>query len=193
MEDVKKQTIHLEDGRKADKIVQELSDPNTGISQIVTEVHAEPVIEKKLCQRVIETKKPVIVRREIEVIDEVTGEIVKRTIESSEPEARMEVREQIHTNATVAALNAKNDCDCYVTQEDMQKTFSDGFMAVARALSNVHEAPVTMQSADRVSMQSIVGEKIEGAQTMLGDWQGTILWSIVGVLSAGFAYVVFFM
>jgi len=184
---MKKHLIHLEDGRKADKIVQETADPTSGESTIVTEIHVEPKIEKHLAQRIVETKKPIVVRREIESVDEVTGEVVERRVESLAPEAKMELREHIQTNASVAALGAKEDCDCFVTQEDMQRTFTEGFMAVARALNS--DAP--MQSGN-VTMQDIVADKVEG-DAANSDWMGKVLWVSSAMLAALLVYVLFFM
>jgi len=187
MEDMKKQSIHLEDGRLADKIVQETLDPTSGESKIVTEIHAEPKIEKHLAQRITEVKKPVVVRREIENVDELTGEVVDRKVESIAPDVRMELREHIQTN--VSALGVKEDCDCYVTKEDMM----EGFMAVARAL-NHDDVPVSVKatSVGKVSMQEVVADKIEGTKIGM-DLPGMLLWGTIAALSAVFVYVVFLM
>jgi hypothetical protein len=198
MEDIKKTTVHFEDGRRADKVVQEVSDPTTGESKIVTEVFVEPKIEKKLSHRFVETKKPVVVRREIEEIDEVTGEIISRKIESTEPEARMELREHIQTANSVAALNA-NDCDCYVTQKDMEKCFVEGFSAIAKALKDaddhheVHAQNATVEVVDEPKRpQSILGDKLQQAASNLNT-SGTLMWGAVAALSAVLVYVVLFM
>jgi len=66
--------IYLEDGRKAEKHVK------CNGEKTITEIHVEPKISKKLEKRIIETKKPIIVERIIEDIDE-NGNIISRDIE----------------------------------------------------------------------------------------------------------------
>jgi hypothetical protein len=62
-----------EDGRKAEKV--EIDQGKTK----VTEIYVEPKTEKKLAQRI--TEKYCVCEREIETIDENTGEIVSKVIE----------------------------------------------------------------------------------------------------------------
>jgi hypothetical protein len=62
-----------EDGRKAEKV--EIDQGKTKI----TEIYVEPKPEKKLAQRI--TEKYCVCEREIEVIDENTGEVVDKIIE----------------------------------------------------------------------------------------------------------------
>lgn len=62
-----------EDGRKAEKV--EIDQGKTRI----TEIYVEPKPEKKLAQRI--TEKYCVCEREIEVIDENTGEVVEKIIE----------------------------------------------------------------------------------------------------------------
>lgn len=64
----------FEDGRKAEKVENNL-DPMTK----VIEVYVEPKQEKKLAQRI--TERFCVCEREIETIDESTGEVVGRSIE----------------------------------------------------------------------------------------------------------------
>lgn len=64
----------LEDGRKAEKVENTL-DPLTK----VTEVYVEPKVEKKLSKRIVE--KFCVCEREIETIDESTGQVVDRVVE----------------------------------------------------------------------------------------------------------------
>ena len=64
----------LDDGRKAEKLESNL-DPVTK----VTEIYVEPKLEKKLSQRI--TERLCVCEREIETIDESTGQVVTRSIE----------------------------------------------------------------------------------------------------------------
>lgn len=61
------------DGRKAEKV--EMDNGKTR----VTEIYVEPKPEKKLAQRV--TEKYCVCEREIEIIDENTGEVIEKLIE----------------------------------------------------------------------------------------------------------------
>ena len=63
----------VDDGRKAEKI--EVDHGKTK----VTEIYVEPKPEKKLAQRI--TEKYCVCEREIEIIDENTGEVVERVVE----------------------------------------------------------------------------------------------------------------
>jgi hypothetical protein len=65
----------LEDGRKAEK-VENNPDPLTK----VTELYVEPKLNKRLSQRV--TEKFCVCEREIEMIDEETGEVVSKSVEN---------------------------------------------------------------------------------------------------------------
>lgn len=62
------------DGRKAEKVENNL-DPMTK----VTEVYVEPKQQKKLAQRI--TERLCVCERELETIDESTGEVVDRVVE----------------------------------------------------------------------------------------------------------------
>lgn len=65
----------LDDGRKAEK-VESNPDPRTKI----TEVYVEPKVSKKLNQRIIE--RLCVCEREIQTIDEATGEVVESSVEN---------------------------------------------------------------------------------------------------------------
>lgn len=62
-----------EDGRKAEKV-----EIDNGKTKVV-EVYVEPKLEKKLAQRI--TEKYCVCEREIETIDEKTGEVLSRVVE----------------------------------------------------------------------------------------------------------------
>ena len=62
-----------EDGRKAEKV-----EIDNGKTKVV-EVYVEPKLEKKLAQRI--TEKYCVCEREIEPIDEKTGEVLSRVVE----------------------------------------------------------------------------------------------------------------
>lgn len=64
----------LEDGRKASKTENNI-DPLTK----VTEVYVEPKLQKKLSQRI--TERLCVCEREIETLDETTGEVVSREVQ----------------------------------------------------------------------------------------------------------------
>jgi hypothetical protein len=69
------QEFTLDDGRKAEKVENNV-DPMTK----VTEIYVEPKQEKKLSQRI--TERFCVCEREIETIDESTGEVVGRVVEN---------------------------------------------------------------------------------------------------------------
>lgn len=61
------------DGRKAEKV-----EIDQGKTKVI-EVYVEPKLEKKLAQRI--TERYCVCEREIETIDEATGEVVDRVVE----------------------------------------------------------------------------------------------------------------
>lgn len=63
----------FDDGRKAEKV-----EIDQGKTRVV-EIYVEPKPEKKLAQRI--TEKYCVCEREIETIDELTGEVVDRVVE----------------------------------------------------------------------------------------------------------------
>jgi hypothetical protein len=65
----------LEDGRKAEKV-----ENNPDSLTKVTEVYVEPKPTKKLSQRI--TERFCVCEREIETVDEATGEVVDRVVEN---------------------------------------------------------------------------------------------------------------
>ncbi len=180
MEDLKKETVYLADGRKADKLVQEEHDAATGGSKITTEVWAEPKIDKKLTQKVVEYKKPVVYRRDIETVDETSGDVIERKVESLEPEVKMELREHIQSAGSVSALNVEQECDCHVTKQDLQ----DSLLLLAEHLKNKDE-PVERVSA----LQAMIGDKVDQQTETSGNG---ILWMVIAALGAVFTYVAFF-
>lgn len=186
MEDLKKETIHLEDGRKAERLIQETADPNTGEAITTIEVYAEPKIEKKLTQRVIESRRPVVYRREIEHVDE-TGAVVEKKVETIDPDVKMELREHIKTNDSVSAMNVKED-NCYATQEDIKSMISEGLTTIVKLLHRESESP---EPVENVSMQSIIGEKIEANNN--DKILGYAGWTLVAVLTGVFLYFVLFL
>lgn len=64
----------LDDGRKAERVEME---PDNRTK--VVEVYVEPKVEKKLSKRI--TERYCVCEREIETIDENTGEVVSRVVE----------------------------------------------------------------------------------------------------------------
>lgn len=197
-DEIKKQVITLEDGRRAERIVQEENTECEG--KVVTELWVEPAIEKRLSQRVVEYKKPVVHRREVEFVDETSGEVIERKVESIEPEVKMQLREVIKTESSVKAQSvAEQPCDCFVTQEDMQQTFKEGFMAVAKALKSSEERVQSQsyyeEEKPKVSaMQIMVGDRVKEAEENGGmDTVGAILWTVIAGLAATFVYIAFFM
>lgn len=188
MED--RQNVFLEDGRRAEKVIQLNSDPSSGEERIVTEFWEEPKIEKKLTKRVVDYKKPLVYKREIEFTDE-TGEIIEKKVESVESESKLELREHIKVSPQVESLSVSNNQDSsYVTREELQGVVSEGIMMLARTLKQN-----TGENANKVSALSILDEKYK-TDTPVDD-NGTtkdyILWVVLGLISGAYVYVTFMM
>lgn len=88
-----KENIRLEDGRKGERHIIDETGEDGSVKRTI-EIYAEPKIEKKLSHRVVEYTRPTVFKREIEQVNEATGEIERR-IESVEPNVKMELREHI--------------------------------------------------------------------------------------------------
>jgi len=73
----------LDDGRKAER-----KENNLDSLTKVTEVYVEPKAQKKLAQRI--TERLCVCERQLETIDEETGEVVERVVENlcGSPEVR---------------------------------------------------------------------------------------------------------
>lgn len=188
MED--RQNVFLEDGRRAEKVIQLNSDPSSGEERIVTEFWEEPKIEKKLTKRVVDYKKPLVYKREIEFTDE-TGEVVEKKVESVESESKLELREHIKVAPQVESLSVSNNQDAsYVTREELQGVVSEGIMMLARTLKQN-----TSENVNKVSAQSILDEKYKTDTPVVNKdtTKDVILWIVLGLISGAFAYVTFIM
>ncbi len=180
-----KQSIILEDGRKADKLVREEFSPS-GESKIITELYTEPAIEKKLSKRVVEYKKPVVVQRELETVDE-DGNVIDRKVESVEPTVRMELREHISTQNTVSALNVQetpNECNCYVTKEELQEIL----LSVVKYVHKDADEPTYKVSA----LQAVTAEKLAIEGTFWDNYGSYIMYSGLAVAAALFLFFAFY-
>lgn len=182
--DPKKIPMMLEDGRKAEKVVTEVHDEG----KKVTELWVEPAIEKRLSKRVVEYTKPVVHRREVETVDESTGDVTERKVESIDPEVKMELREVIKSNSSVSALSIEEP-PCYVTQQAMEQTFQNGMVAVVRAIKDSIDS--NDDSDNKVSaMQVMVGEKVESdTEDKKEQLVGMGLWTLIAGLAAVLVYV----
>ncbi len=202
---MEKENFYLDDGRKAEKrVIGDVSE--NGESRTVVEIYAEPKTEKKLVQRFVDYSKPMVYKREIETIDESTGNIVEKKVESLTPEVEMALREHIKVESpTVASLSKKDDCDCYVTKEEMTQAFVEGFASIQKMLnscadcgelkSNCHcksvFKEVSVQDHKSVSAQNVLAEKVN-SQTN-SDWKNHLLWAGIAIVAAVLVFVVFKM
>jgi hypothetical protein len=184
--------MFLEDGRRAEKVVQSNIDPSSSEEKIVTEIWEEPKIEKKLSKRVVDYKKPLVYKREIEFTDE-TGEVIERKIESLEPESKLQLREHLKAQSTESV--SAQSVEPYVTREELQGVVSEGLMMLARTLkeNNLKDPGVEKVS----SYQAILDEKYNPAVASKEekplDTKNYGLWAILGTISSIFIYVTFIM
>jgi len=207
MDEITREAVHTTDGRKGDKVVT-ASLTDAGEKKTVTEFWVEPKVEKRLSQRVVEFERPVVHRREIETVDEATGTVVEKKVESIDPDVKMQLREHIAVQHSVKAQSVDEDCDCHVTKEELQqglvtlaKTFADALNGrnsnVDAALAIINEpddyqpvvplAPKTvakMRKARVSTAQINLGEKLQNIKSN-GSW----LW--YGVIGLEVAALVF--
>lgn len=178
----------LEDGRRAERVVKE-EDGCEGTKTI--EVYAEPKIEMKLNQRIIEKKKPIVFERETEFLDE-NGEIVEKTVESMEPKVNMQVVDRI-----VSAASLPNDGldvlpDCSVTREELRDDIAQAMITLAKTLKANGDEPVAMMSAPKVSMQSVIEDRIQ-AKSGSTNIANIILLAVIAAQVTGLAWILFVM
>lgn len=181
--------MFLEDGRRAEKVVQSNIDPSSSEEKIVTEIWEEPKIEKKLSKRVVDYKKPLVYKREIEFTDE-TGEVIERKTESLEPESKLQLREHLKAQS-VESVSAQS-VEPYVTREELQGVVTEGLMMLARTLK---EQDV---KTDKVSSyQAVLDQKYAPSPDLKTekplDAKNLGLWAVLGLISAAFMYVTFIM
>lgn len=184
-------SVFLEDGRRAEKIVQSNLDPISSEEKIVTEIWEEPKIEKKLSKRVVDYKKPLVYKREIEFVD-AAGDVVEKKVESLEPETKLELREHLKAQSVTESISAQS-VDPYVTREELQGVVSEGMMMLARTLkeNNLKDPNVDKVSSYQTIMEEKYAAPAKESQTV--DLKNTGLWGILGLITAAFVYVTFIM
>lgn len=170
-----RKAIRLEDGTKAEKVVREVQ-TDTGEVQTITEIWAEPVIEKKLTTRVSEFRKPIVYRRETETIDQASGNVIDKTVESLEPDVKMEMRDHIVSSQSVEEEPKEN---CYVTRDDLKDL-------LASVLSSRETA-----SSPAVSAQSIIEERASQSEPL--STKSLVLLMTLAAEVAALVYICFWM
>lgn len=194
MSDITINKIYLEDGREAERHVQE--DEN----EKVVEIYVEPPQqkpEKLLNKRIIEKKRPIIYERIIETLD--NGEVVDRKIETLDPKIDYKALEtyvpivkeaektQPFNNEFLTKEHIQQIIDeaieKYATKEDMQQAV----LTTVKTLRKHEENPVV----EKLSMQKIVEERVGQSKTvsMVNIGLAVLIVSQMGAL----AYILFFM
>lgn len=126
----------LEDGRRAEKRVTEVSDSN-GQGERIIELHVEDERPLRLQQRVIEKTKPVIYERKIETVDKASGQVIDQKVEALEPKPAMQVVEHISVDrnavskeeivsAVLEALKSEGHHKCHKHAHKVQEVQSLG-------------------------------------------------------------------
>lgn len=191
-----------EDGRRAERVVV---DDNECDGVRVTEVYVEPAVEKKLAQRVIERRKPIVYEREIETIDEATGEVVDKVVEATEPRAAMHVIERYVPESVGAqsVVEHEEDCDCNVTREELREDIKDAVLALAKVVGkngngngngNGHgyHAQAVAPPEPQVSVQSVIEERLETKKSKVSPLN-VLLLAVISAQVAGLAWILFVM
>lgn len=175
--------IMTEDGRIAEKVVtEELVGEEL---KRITEVYVEPKIEKKLSHRITEFTRPVIHRREIETVDESTGN-VETKIESIDPVVQMQLREHILSTPKLEGQN-------YVTRDDLRELAS--LLREARQEQSavaLSAAPGAFNPAPKLSMQEVVAERVEQSGQSTNNFNFFLV-AVIAAQLAGVAYILFYM
>ena len=195
---MEKQHFYLDDGRKAEKVI--LGEVNEkGESKIITEIYAEPKAEKKLVQRSVDYSKPMVYKREIETVDESTGDVVERKVESLTPEVEMALREHIKSESPSISSLSEKDCDCYVTKEEMTQAIVEGFATITKMLNTCSgcDQPKnqccckSMIATQSIPAQEVLAEKVNANNSK--DFYHHLLWAGIAVVAGVLVFVVFKM
>jgi len=183
-----------EDGRRAEKIV--LDDDKCDGTR-VTEVYVEPAVEKKLAQRIVERRKPIVYEREIETIDEVSGQVVDKVVEATEPRAAMHVIERYAPEGVGAQSIVKKQHvdDCNVSREELREDIKDAVLALAKVVGkngNGHGYDAKCCKAPAMSVQSVLEDRLEDKKSKVSSIN-VLLLAVISAQVAGLAWILFVM
>lgn len=121
MDELRIEKLSMEDGRQAERHIKEEGYCEDEQKRVI-DLYVEPERPKRLAKRITEQRRPCVVRREIETVDE-NGDVIDRKIESIDPEDKMRLVEHIATygdTPELAAQSATDDCGCPITREDLK-------------------------------------------------------------------------
>jgi len=165
--------ITLEDGRRAERKTVKTFDPKTREGIEVVETSVEPKVNLRLARREITKTRPVVHRRETELVDEESGEVLQREVESIDPEVKMEVRERV---VSAASLPEKPEVP-FVTREELREDITHAMCVFDRKVNGDYA----------VSAQSMVEERLGGKSGT--SWFNVALVATMGALIAGIIWV----
>lgn len=171
----------LEDGRKAEKRINEVVDHANLTSEKVVELHMEDERPLKLKQRVVEKSKPVIFERKIETVDS-NGNVVDVKIESAEPRVPMQLVEHIAVANSVSAHGCKKACHPKgLTKEDLAE-------AIAVAIEK--SKPKNDFGINSLGLADQIAEKVNANDD---GTTNKVLIAIIVALTIGLGYLLFVM
>ena len=182
----------MEDGRRAERHI--IDDGNECDGTTVTEVYVEPKIEKKLSQRVKEHRRPCIYEREIETIDEYTGEVVDRIVESADERPLKVVERLVSSPEVISAQSYKQESDCERLRQDLREDIKDALnIALDSKKRDLGYASAQDHSSrGQISaMQAQVGERVGNKNGI--SFINLILLAAIAAEVAGLAWVLFAM
>ena len=180
--------VWTEDGRSGEKRFKEVVG-NDGSKTIYEELWVEPKPPaKRLAKREVKHIRPVVHTIETELVDEDTQEVLDRKIESVDYDTRMEVRRHIVSESTLssqAAPTDKDDCDCWVTRDELKEAIVQAVKAVSRDDGDCyveqyaappHYSAPTVETSAPVSAQSVLNEKYDADNENAAN---TTIWTVV--------------
>jgi hypothetical protein len=170
--------IRLPDGRYGQKRIIDDYDCESGFGEKVVEKYEEPERQVNLRERITEKRRPCVYERKVETIQD--NEIVDVKVESLDPMAKMELREHIALASSVKN-QSENDCDCYVTKEELKEAMVAAAEEI-RDASTVNMVQTKNALKPKVRLQNIVEEEAEEEEQW--SWVEWSLLAIVGVQAA---------
>jgi len=179
MADEKREEIRLEDGRKADRTIVKSFDPESREGVEVVETRVEPKVDRHLARRETKKTRPCVHERIVEHIDENTGEVVKKEIESIDPDIKLQVREQI---VSASSLPQEEDSGI-VSREELREDILDAAVVLAQHLA--------VPEDHAVSAQSMVEQRLTSQKKF--PVLNVAMIAATGALIAGIVWVLFVM
>ncbi len=178
------QSFYTEDGCKAEKRIFKNS-IGDGHGETITEIHAEKPMPKYLKQRVIEREAPVVVEREVQVFDE-NGEMTSQK-EVVEHQLKLYEVQRQAPKAMAQGMDQNSLLD------KVEQVVAKAVQPIQEEINEIKSAMKQEVCKPMVSVQSLIGEKLEGEKKVnLTGWDMVGIAIIIAQIGAVGYFAFFF-